>query len=238
MGAFGLGPSRPAVLGWRSKGAVAVDSTVNDVMTRSVAAVRETVGYKEIVTMMQRCQVSSFPVLDAADRVVGVVSEADLLFKEVGPEPFTGPAGSLRATGRRGERAKAAAVTAGELMSTPVVTISPDASLAEAAKMMYVRRVKRLPVVDDDHRLVGVISRVDVLSVFTRPDEQIRDDVIKKVIAGEFSLDPNAFGVAVAAGIVTVTGEPDSDTVALRLLDTVKRVEGVIDVRDKLSHPS
>ena len=215
-----------------------MDSTVNDVMTRSVAAVRETAGYKEIITMMQRRHISSFPVLDAADRVVGVVSEADLLFKEVGPEPFTGPAGSLLATGRRGERAKAAAVTAGELMSQPAVTIGPDATLAEAAKMMYARRVKRLPVVDDADRLIGVISRVDVLSVFGRPDEQIRDDVIKKVIAGEFSLDPNAFGVTVAAGIVTITGQADTDTVALRLLNTVKHVEGVVDVRDRLGYPS
>ncbi len=213
-------------------------STVNDVMTRSVAAVRETAGDKEIITIMQRRHISSLPVLDAADRVVGLVSEADLLFKEVGPEPFTGPAGSLLATGRRGERAKAAAVTAGELMSQPAVTIGPDATLAEAAKMMYARRVKRLPVVDDADRLIGIISRIDVLSVFGRPDEQIRDDVIKKVIAGEFSLDPSAFGVTVAAGIVTITGQADTDAVALRLLNTVKHIEGVIDVRDRLGYPS
>ena len=213
-------------------------STVNDVMTRSVAAVRETAGYKEIITIMQRRHISSLPVLDAADRVVGLVSEADLLFKEVGPEPFTGPAGSLLATGRRGERAKAAAVTAGELMSQPAVTIGPDATLAEAAKMMYARRVKRLPVVDDADRLIGIISRIDVLSVFGRPDEQIRDDVIKKVIAGEFSLDPSAFGVTVAAGIVTITGQADTDAVALRLLNTVKHIEGVVDVRDRLGYPS
>jgi CBS domain-containing protein len=213
-----------------------VNSSVKDVMTRSVVAVRETAGYKEIVKVMRRRGVSAFPVLDAADQVVGVVSEADLLFKEVGPEPFTGPAGSLLATGRRGERAKAAGVTAAELMSKPAVTIGPDASVAEAATMMYERRVKRLPVVDDG-RLVGIVSRVDLLSVFTRPDDHIRAEVIKKVIIGEFNLDPNAFDVTVASGIVTVTGQVGHHAIASQLIDAVGHVEGVVDVRDRVTYP-
>ena len=97
-------------------------------------------------------------------------------------------------------------MTAAGLMSTPAITIGPDASVAEAARLMYTRRVKRLPVVEDDGRLVGIVSRVDVLSVFDRPDDQIRDDVIGKVLAGEFALNPLAFEVTVTAGIVTITG--------------------------------
>ncbi len=123
---------------------------------------------------MRQGRVSACPVLDGAGCVIGVVSEADLLLKMVGLEPFTGPGRSLRASGRRGERAKAAGVTAAGLMSTPPVTISPDASVAEAAKLMYERGVKRLAVVDDDGQLAGMVSRVDVLSVFARADGQIR----------------------------------------------------------------
>ena len=216
---------------------VATRSSVRDVMTRSVVAVRETAGYKNIVTAMRRRRVSAFPVLDTADHVIGVVSEADLLFKEVGPEPFTGPVKSVLATGRRGERAKAAAVTAAGLMSKPAITIGPGASVAEAAKLMYARRVKRLPVVEDDGRLVGIVSRVDVLSVFDRPDEQIRDDVIKKVITGEFALNRFAFDVTVTSGIVTITGEVERGAIAPDLIDAIRHVEGVVDVRDRISYP-
>ena len=214
-----------------------MNSSVKDVMTRSVVAVRETAGYKNIVTAMRRRRVSAFPVLDAADHVVGVVSAADLLFKEVGPEPFTGPAKSLLATGRRGERAKAAAATAAGLMSTPAVTIGADASVAEAARLMCTRRVQRLPVVEDDGGLVGIVSRVDVLSVFDRPDEQIRDDVIKKVLAGEFALSPLAFEVTVRAGIVTITGQVERRAIAPDLIDAIRHTEGVVDVRDRISYP-
>lgn len=94
-----------------------------------------------------------------------MVSDADLLVKEVGPEPFTGPGRPVRASCRRGERAKAAGATAAELMSTPPVTISPDASVADAAKPMYDRGVKRLPVGGSVGQIAGIVSRIDVLSV-------------------------------------------------------------------------
>jgi CBS-domain-containing membrane protein len=212
-------------------------SSVKDVMTRSVVAVRETAGYKSLVTAMRWRRVSAFPVLDTADHVVGVVSEADLLFKEAGPGSHTGPARSLLAPARRGERAKAAAVTAAELMSKPAITIGPDASVAEAAKLMCARRVKRLPVVDPAGVLVGIVSRVDVLSVFDRPDEQIRDDVITKVIAEEFALNPFAFDVTVKSGIVTITGQVERRAIAPDLIDTIRHAEGVVDVRDRTSYP-
>jgi CBS domain-containing protein len=215
-----------------------VDSAVKDVMTTSVAAIRESAGYKDIVTTMRLQRVSACPVLDEGGRVIGVVSEADLLPKEVGPEPFAGPGRSLRASGRRGERAKAAGVTAAELMSTPPVTISPDASVAEAAQLMYDRGVKRLPVVDDAGQLAGIVSRIDVLSVFTRADGQIRTDVAQKVIAGKFALDPDALDVTVTSGIVTVTGRVEDPAVARQLIGAVRHLEGVIGVRDRVSSPT
>ena len=166
-----------------------MNSSVKDVMTRCVIGVRETAWFKDILAAMRPYGVSAFPVLDSAHRVIGVVSEADLLLKEIGPE----------LTLNRGERVKAAGVTAAQLMSTPAITISPDASVAEAAKIMYTRRVKRLPVVEDDGRLVGIISRVDVLSVFDRQDNQICNDVWE-LITEEFALDPNVFETQAAHG--------------------------------------
>ncbi len=213
-------------------------SAVKDVMTTDVVATGESSRYKDILTAMRQHRVSACPVLDLAGRVIGVVSEADLLLKEIGPEPFTGPGRSLRASGRHGERAKAAGMTAAELMSTPAVTISPDASVTEAAKLMYDRGVKRLPVVDSTGQLAGIISRIDVLSVFTRPDGHVRDDVRQKVIVGKFALDPAAFDVTVTSGIVTVTGHAQSRAVAGQLMAAIRHLEGVVGARDRTSYPS
>ncbi|HUY48732.1 MAG TPA: CBS domain-containing protein [Streptosporangiaceae bacterium] len=211
-----------------------MNSRVEDVMTRDVVAVRETAGYKDIIAAMRQRHVSAFPVLDSADHLVGVVSEADLLLKEVGLEAL---AGYLIATGRRGERAKAAGVTAAELMSKPALTIGPGESVAAAARRMHDRRVKRLPVVDDAGRLVGIVSRVDVLSVFGRPDNEIRDEVVKKIIVVDFTLDPDVFDVTVRSGIVTITGQVENPAVTLQLIDALQHVEGVVDVRNRISHP-
>jgi CBS-domain-containing membrane protein len=203
-----------------------MNGSVKDVMTRNVIGVRETAGFKDILVAMRPYGVSAFPVLDSADRVVGVVSEADLLLKEVGP----GLALS------RGERVKAAGMTAAELMSTPAITIGPDASVAEAAKIMYAHRVKRLPVVEDDGCLVGIISRVDVLSVFDRPDDQIGDDV-RELIAEEFALNPNAFDVTVTSGVVTIIGQLGQRAIARDLIGTIRHVVGVVGVRHRVDYP-
>lgn len=214
-----------------------MNSSVSDVMTKNVVAVRETARYKDIVAVMRRRRVSAFPVVDSAGRVVGVVSEADLLLKEAVAASASAASGPWWAGRRRRERAKAAGVSAGELMSKPAVTIAKDATVAQAARAMYEHRVKRLPVVDDSGRLVGIVSRVDVLGVFDRPDEQIRDEVTKKVIAEEFALDPSAFDVTVTAGIVTITGHVERHAVASHLIDAVRYVEGVVDVRDRIGYP-
>jgi CBS domain-containing protein len=208
-------------------------SRVKDVMTRDVAAVREGTGYKDVVAVMRQRHVSAVPVLDAIGHLAGVVSEADLLLKEVGAEELTG---YLVSTGRRGEHAKATAVTAGQLMTTPAVTIGPEESVVTAARRMRERRVKRLPVVDNAGRLLGIISRIDVLSVFGRTDSEIRKEIVRQVIVGSFALDPNAFDVAVVSGIVTVTGEAENWAVAQELADAVRHVEGVVDLRNRISY--
>jgi len=211
-----------------------MDSLVKDIMTQDVVSVRETAEYKDIVAVMRELRVSAFPVLDLADHLVGVVSEADLLLKELGQEAL---AGTLIATGRRGERAKAAAVTAAQLMTSPAITVGPDDTLAAAARLMHDRRVKRLPVVDRAGHLVGIVSRVDLLSVFDQPDDELRDRVVKEVIAGDFALDPDAFEVTVTSGILTITGPVGSRAIARGLADALGHAEGVVDVRARLSTP-
>ena len=133
-------------------------TTVGDVMTTNVVAVREDTGYKEIVTLLRLHRVSAFPVLDGLDRVVGVVSEADLLVKQAAPAL---PPGTIRLAWRLEEQSKAAGATAADLMSAPPVTIGPAAAVTQAAQLMQSRRVKRLPVVGKDGRLTGIISRTE-----------------------------------------------------------------------------
>jgi len=233
-------PGEPGLEGPYQAGAVAVKgviwmgSRVKDVMTTDVVSVRESAQYKDIVAVLCGLHVSACPVLDEADHLVGVVSEADLLLKEVGREAL---GGYLISSGRRAEQAKAAGVTAAELMTAPAVTIRPDDSLADAARLMHDRHVKRLPVVDQTGRLVGIVSRVDLLSVFGRPDSEIRATVVKDIIAGDFVLNPAAFDVQVTSGIVTITGQVETQAVAQHLLGALRHAEGVVGVRSRLRFP-
>ena len=135
------------------------------------------------------------------------------------------------------KRAKAAGFTAAELMSRPAVTIGPDDTVAGAARLMHDRHVKRLPVVDDESRVVGILSRVDVLSVFDRPDGEIRDEVIKNVIQGAFAVDLDAIDVTVSSGVVTISGQVESRDVARNLIGALRHAEGVVGVRSRLSYP-
>ena len=212
-----------------------MNRTVADVMSGSVVAVRPAAGFKEIVTLMRQHNVSAVPVVDMPGHMIGIVSEADLLLKEL---PVEGsPTASILATGRRGERARAAGVTAADLMTAAVVKVRTDAPVTEAAQLMHDQRVKRLPVVNRDGRLVGVVSRVDVLSVFDRPDERIRDEIAAGVISGTFGFDPAAFDVDVSSGIVTVSGPVNRRDTAMALLEAIRHSDGVVDVRDRLTYP-
>jgi CBS domain-containing protein len=209
-----------------------VNTTVKDVMTTHVVAVRLKATYKDMATRLREFRVSAFPVLDNDNRVVGVVSEADLLAKEALEYSTSGVAGGIL-HGR--ERAKAAAVTAAELMTKPAVTIGPDEPVSHAARLMYSRKVKRLPVVDDRGRLVGIVSRADVLSVFARPDAEIRHDIIENVVIGTVVTDPARFMITVDNGIVTVEGTPENGCVGRDMIEEIRHVEGVVAVRDFLT---
>jgi CBS domain-containing protein len=211
-----------------------VNTTVKDVMTTHVVAVRLKATYKDMATRLREFRVSAFPVLDDDNKVVGVVSEADLLTKEALEYSTHGVAGGIL-HGR--ERAKAAAVTAADLMTKPPVTIGPDVPVSHAARLMYSRKVKRLPVVDDLGHLVGIVSRADVLSVFSRPDAEIRHDIVENVIIGTVLTDPARFMITVDNGIVTVEGNPENGSVGRDMIEEIRHVEGVVSVRDLLAYP-
>jgi CBS-domain-containing membrane protein len=210
-----------------------MSTTVRDIMTDRVVAVREDAHFKEMAAVLRWSRISALPVLDSQDKVVGVVSEADMLAKvsDQGGQP-----GRLDELMHHREHQKAAAVTAGELMTSPAVTIGPDEAVQRAARLMYDRKVKRLPVVDPRGRLIGIVSRVDVLSVFSRPDDEIRREVTDDVLLGSFLVDPQALDVAVRDGIVTISGRPETDEIGREIITAVRHIEGVVAVRDRLSY--
>jgi len=208
-------------------------TTVADVMTTEVAAVPETAGYKEIAALLRRHGVSVLPVLSPDRQVIGVVSEADVLDLHASREL---PRGAIRLAWQLRQWSRASKATAADLMTAPAVTISPDASVADAARLMQGRHLTRLPVTDPNGRLAGVISRADCLSILERPDDLIRRQVVK-VIAESFRLNPRAFLIAVSSGIVTIAGPVDNRSAAIRLVGAIWQVEGVSGVSDRLFYP-
>lgn len=212
-----------------------MSTTVGEVMTRRVVALREDAEYKDIVTALRRNRVSACPVIDDDARVIGLVSDADLLYKPTDP-PM--PPGLHRLDWRLHEHTKATAVTAGELMTAPAVVIDPMAPVVTAAKIMQDKLLKRLPVVDADGCLIGIVTRSDVLSVFERSDADIWDEVVKVFADEEFALDPGSFDITVRSGVVTLGGLIDQRGTALNLLGRVRHTEGVIGVRDRLGYPA
>lgn len=211
-----------------------MNATVRDVMTTHVVAVRLNATYKDIATRLRELRVSAFPVLDDDNKVVGVVSESDLLTKEALEYSAPSLVGGIL-HGR--ERAKAAAVTAADLMTKPAITIGQHELVSHAARLLYARKVKRLPVVDDDGHLIGIVTRTDVLGVYSRPDAEIRHDIIENVIVGIVLTDPARFAVTVKDGVVTVEGTPETGSVGRDMIEEIRHVEGVVAVRDRLVYP-
>jgi CBS-domain-containing membrane protein len=129
------------------------------------------------------------------------------------------------------------AVTAAGLMTKPPVTIGPDEPVTRAARLMFDRRVKRLPVTSDDGTLIGIVTRSDVLSVYSRPDTEIQHQVTQDLILGTSPRDPDRFTVTVKNGIVTIEGTPETTRAGLDIISAVRHMEGVVFVRDRLSYP-
>jgi CBS domain-containing protein len=210
-------------------------SLVKDLMTTQVVTVGPSARFKEIVARLAEHRISALPVVNEDGLVLGVVSEADLLLKEEFPDPDQDiPLFWTRR--RRLEREKAAASTARDLMTVAVVSISGDATVAEAARRMHTAGVKRLPVVDRRGRLVGIISRADLLKVFTRADQDIRREITDEVIVGEFLLDPNRFFIQVRDGVVVLEGRVERRSLLPWVVRAVRGVEGVVRVEDRLAY--
>jgi CBS domain-containing protein len=217
-----------------------MSAKVRDVMTTRVVTVRKEATFKDIAALLTKHRVSAFPVLDDEGKVIGVVSEADLLSKEALVAAMGAQAtrlGRIAGSPYHDEFAKAAAVTAGDLMTKPPVVVTPDEPVTSAARLMYQGRVKRLPVVGEKGQLVGIVSRADVLSVYSRPDTEIRQEITENVIGGEFLADPEDFAVTVSDGIVTLEGDPETAARGRDIVAEAWHVEGVISVRDRLTYP-
>src|SRR5215471_4178273 len=202
-------------------------SRVRDVMTTSVVTVDRITPYKEIARLLTEHRISGMPVLTMGRHVAGVVTEADLL------------AARARNTGGRWHwltgRKEHQGLVASQLMTAPAITTHPDASLTAAAGLMSAHHLRRLPVVDPDGMLLGVVSRRDLLSVFLRPDAEIAHQV-REILTETLPGGPTGVQVAVRNGVVTLTGAPelaandDLIQIAVRL---TRDVDGVVDVLDK-----
>ncbi|MGQ4383885.1 CBS domain-containing protein [Streptomyces sp. SAS_270] len=201
---------------------------VSDVMTSTVAAIGRGAAFKEIVRVMQDWKVSALPVLEGEGRVVGVVSEADLLPKEEFRDSDPDRAVQLK---RLADLAKAGALTAGELMTSPALTVHADATLAQAAHTMAHAKVKRLPVVDKLGMLQGVVSRGDLLKVFLRDDDEIAEEVGREVVAYVFPAPASNVRAEVCEGVVTLVGHTPDTSLAAVAARLVRAVEGVVDVQ-------
>jgi CBS domain-containing protein len=203
-------------------------------MTTEVVTIQPWTPFREIVNRLAEHRISAAPVLDAEGNVLGIVTEADLLLKQEHPDPELNllTAWSRR---RRLERAKAAAVVAGELMTAPAVTVAATATVTEAARRMHTAKVKRLPVVDERGRLVGIVSRADLLKVFTRSDDAIWREIMDDVIVGDYMMEPSRFFIDVVDGVVALQGRVERSRLIPFLVRAVQGVEGVVRVENRLT---
>ncbi|MGW3044367.1 CBS domain-containing protein [Kitasatospora sp. NPDC001159] len=195
-------------------------NTVGDVMTRAVVAVGRDADFREVAETLQRWHVSAVPVLTGDGRVIGVVSEADL----------------LTARDRDGERADA--LTAGRMMSVPAVTVHPGSPLNEAARAMARGHLKRLPVVDEEDYLVGIVSRGDLLKVYLEDDRELADRVRFELTATLGPSAPMDIDVRSRDGRITLSGDLPDAVSADVLGRLVRSVPGVVGVEIRLTEPA
>jgi len=213
---------------------------IEDVMTRTVVFVREDTPFKDVVRSMLEHRVSGVPVLDAEERLAGMVTEADLLtIEEEKAEPKDRRSfleWVLQPSRLAEIEREAADVRAEDIMTPSVVTVRPEATVPEAAKLMLDAQVKRLPVIDEEGRVLGIVSRRDLLQPFLRTDEEIANEIREDVIFRTMWIDPATIGVEVERGQVRLRGTIERRSVAEILVELVHRVEGVVGVEDELGY--
>ncbi|MER5435244.1 CBS domain-containing protein [Streptomyces sp. NPDC002588] len=208
-------------------------------MVGDVVTARCDTPFKEVVRLLEEHRISGLPVIDEDRKVVGVISETDLVLRQArGPESTGVRARCRRLLSGRARRAaaKSRARTAGGVMSTPAVTVRSDATAAEAARLMTEHRVERLPVVDESGVLVGILTRGDLLQVFLRTDDEIQRDVQQEVLLNALWLAPYTVEAAVENGVVTLTGQLERRSEIPIAVGMTRRLDGVVDVVDHLSY--
>ncbi|MER5975040.1 CBS domain-containing protein [Streptomyces sp. NPDC001857] len=208
--------------------------TVEELMSRDVVRARRDTPFKELVRLLEENDVSAVPVVDELDRALGVVSEADLLRKSADQADPSGrtPMPHVEAW----ERAKAEGSRAEELMSAPPVCARPGWTVVEAARLMEAQNVKRLPVVDEADRLLGIVSRSDLLRVFLRRDEAIREEITGDLLRRTLGLDPRDVSAEVRDGRVTLAGTVEYRSLLPVIEQLCRGVDGVVSVSANLSY--
>lgn len=211
---------------------------IGRLMNTDVVKARTGTPFRDVVALLTRHQKSGLPVVDADGKVVGVISESDLMFRQAAQDMLQDRwYNRRRLTGRaRAARVRARTLRAGQLMTSPAVTVGPHQTVTEAARLMLAGRIDLLPVVDTEGRLCGLVTRSDLLQVFLRPDPDIREELITEVLVRTLRLAPGGAAVDVTAGVVTLSGRlPRSGEVA----DAVRlagRIDGVVSVVDRLQY--
>lgn len=207
--------------------------TVSSVMTSPVVTVTPETSFKDAVRVLRRKRVSGLPVVDGSGQLVGIVTEADLLNKVERREPESYLLESRR---HRADRTHAAATDVASAMTSEVVSVRPDFPIALAAREMHTRGIKRLPVVDETGRVIGIVSRGDLLTVFLRADREVRADV--KTVLAEAVAKHGGRGLKarVKSGVVELAGSFEERSRCDALVRTVAAVEGVIGVRSTMTY--
>ena len=196
---------------------------------------RPAAPYKEIVRLLDDYRVNALPVVDENGVLIGIVTQTDLLLKE----EFADENGGRRRIRHRRhgwERTKAKGLVARDVMASPVITTTPEASLARVARMLHDHGVKQVPVTDPQGKVVGIVSRRDLLRVFLRTDEEIRREVVEEIVVRTLWLDRSILRVAVSERVVTLQGQLDQRSLAEWLVELVEKVDGVVGVDDRLSY--
>jgi len=207
-------------------------------MTPTVVVGHEDTPFKELVRSMAEHRVSGVPVVSTEGRLVGIVTEADLLRVEAHEQPPRNLLVELFIDRRRLEEIERLAddIRARDIMTRDVVTVAPDRPIDEAARRMIHEGVKRLPVVDEEGRILGIVSRRDLLRPFLRSDQEIRREIEEDLVIHTMWIDPGAVTVAVRAGVVSLRGTVDLKSTAQILEELVRRVPGVVGAESELRY--
>ncbi|RVU22746.1 CBS domain-containing protein [Streptomyces antnestii] len=209
--------------------------TVFEVMTHNVITATPATPFKEIARLFADHDVTAVPVVDEDRRPLGVVSEADLLRATADLPDLEGRGAGVRPPAQE-ERGPTGAETAAGLMSTPALVARPNWNIVETARTMHREGVKRLPVIDESGRLVGIVSRSDLLRPFLRGDSAIRDEIEHDVLAGILRYTPDMVHVTVEDGVVTLRGRVDGRADIPVLVRLCRSVDGVVALHESIDY--